>query len=322
MAILAGVAIALVVSLLLNILGVAIGLAILDPQNGDQARGLGIGGMIWWLVASIIALFVGGWVAGRLAGVPRRLDGAVHGAVTWAVTTLFTIYLITSAVGTIIGGTFRVLGQTAEVAGQVAGPMVQEEGVPRAADANWERVSMEVRQALRATDAPLVQRPQLEQRADQLADAARQRGEGTAAVSAGQAYQEMMALLLRLSRGSQDQVAQQDRQAAVRLLVTQGQVAQAQAEQRVEQWSTALRGPQETARDTAQEIGRRVRESGDEALDVSTAAAFSAFVMLLLTAVAGVLGGMLGAPMHLILEERREERREEIREEHEKRPET
>jgi hypothetical protein len=311
-AILAGVALALVVSLLLNTLGLAVGLAVLDPHEGEQARGLAIGALVWWIIVSIISVFVGGWVGGRLAGVPRRVDGAVHGAVVWAVTILATVFLVTSAVGAIVGGTFRVLAETAGIAGEVAGPAVAERDLPRPADANWEEVSREVRQAVGAPDAPLIERQAIEERAAQLVDRARRRGEEPPQ-DPRQAYEEMMALLLRASRTQQE--APEERRIAVNMLV-QAQMQRQQAEQRVDQWVRSLRGPLADVPARAEDLARRAEEVAEDVVDVSTAAAFAAFIMLLLTGAAGVIGGLLGAPMHLVLEERREAERDEIRKEH------
>ncbi len=75
-AILAGVVLAMVVSLLLNLLGTAIGSASIDPmQEADPLSGIGTGAGIWVVVSSVISLFVGGWAAGRLA----QREGAFHG---------------------------------------------------------------------------------------------------------------------------------------------------------------------------------------------------------------------------------------------------
>lgn len=118
-AIFAGAVIALVVQTALTLLGIGIGAAVLDPAEAGQQTGLGWGAAIWVVLSGIIALAAGGWVAGRLAGMPRTIDGIVHGVTTWAVVTLFSMYLIGSAVGLVVGG-------AAGVVGQAVGPLVQE----------------------------------------------------------------------------------------------------------------------------------------------------------------------------------------------------
>ncbi len=118
-AVFAGVVIAVAVQLVLGILGAGIGLTMVDPVEGTTpgAAGFGIGAGIYWLVTTVIALGAGGYAAARVAGVQERFDGLVHGLVVWGVTLILTLYLLTSAVGGIIGGAFRTVGAVAGTAG-------------------------------------------------------------------------------------------------------------------------------------------------------------------------------------------------------------
>ena len=118
-AIFAGVVIAIAVQLVLGILGTGIGLSLVDPVEGTTpgATGFGIGAGIYWLITTVIALGAGGYAAARVAGVHDRFDGLVHGLVVWGVTLILTLYLLTSAVGGIIGGAFRTVGSVASAAG-------------------------------------------------------------------------------------------------------------------------------------------------------------------------------------------------------------
>jgi hypothetical protein len=102
-AIFAGVVIVLVVQLLLAFLGLGIGLSSVSA-SGTVSSGLGIGSGIWWIISSLISLFIGGWAAARMAGVERSFDGALHGLVTWGLASILTIYLLTSTLGALIGG--------------------------------------------------------------------------------------------------------------------------------------------------------------------------------------------------------------------------
>jgi hypothetical protein len=122
-AIFAGVVIAVAVQLLLGILGTGIGLSMVDPTEGTTpgAAGFGIGAGIYWLITTVIALGAGGYAAARVSGVTERFDALVHGLVVWGVTLILTIYLLTSAVGGIIGGAFRTVGSVASAAGSTVG---------------------------------------------------------------------------------------------------------------------------------------------------------------------------------------------------------
>ncbi len=119
-AIFAGVVLVLAVEVLLNMLGVGVGLGLVGPHAGGtpRASSLGIGASIWWFVSTIIALIFGCYVAARLAGVSTRFDGALHGLVIWGLALLVTIYLVTSAIGGVIGGAFSAVGSTVSAAGK------------------------------------------------------------------------------------------------------------------------------------------------------------------------------------------------------------
>jgi len=126
-AILAGVVAALVIQLMLNILGIGIGASSLDAANtadNPSASGFSLTAGIWWTLSGIIASFVGGVVAGRMCGTSDGNTAHWHGFVSWCAATLVIFYLLTSAVGGIIGGTFSALGSTVGAAGKGAASAV------------------------------------------------------------------------------------------------------------------------------------------------------------------------------------------------------
>ena len=109
----AGVLVGVVTLILLNMLGVGIGFSTLDIQEeGNPAKGLGIGSGIWYVVSSLIALFVAGWVSGRMAQTRKLFDGMLHGVLTWCVVTLVSLYFITSTIGSVIGGAGSLVGSS------------------------------------------------------------------------------------------------------------------------------------------------------------------------------------------------------------------
>lgn len=122
-AVFAGVTIAIAVQIVLGLLGTGIGMSLVDPMNGStpSASGFGIGAALWWVISTIVALGAGSYAASRIAGLTDRFDGFVHGLVIWGVTLIITLYLLTSAVGSIIGGTFRTIGGVATAAGTSIG---------------------------------------------------------------------------------------------------------------------------------------------------------------------------------------------------------
>lgn len=115
-AIFAGAVVAVVANFVLNLLGFGIGALVVSPTDGGQAQTLGIGAAIWTFVATIIALFVGGWIAGRLSSSSRTFEGILHGVVTWSLVTVAVLWLVGSAIGTVVGGAFGLVGQAAPAA--------------------------------------------------------------------------------------------------------------------------------------------------------------------------------------------------------------
>ena len=122
-AVLAGVVVALVAQLILNLVGVGIGAASVDPltSNNPSATSFSIGAGIWWALSGIIAALIGGYAAGRLAGQPKESSAAWHGLISWALTTLIVFYLLTTTLGSIVGGAFRTIGSVASGATQTIG---------------------------------------------------------------------------------------------------------------------------------------------------------------------------------------------------------
>jgi hypothetical protein len=131
-AIFAGVVVGLVVQVLLTMLGVGIGVATLDPGTGDNpaASTFSIASGIWYAVSGILAAFAGGYIAARMSGKTEATTGALHGLTTWAFTTLLVLYLLSTTVGSIVGGTFSgiagAVGNLGQTVAQAAGPVIAE----------------------------------------------------------------------------------------------------------------------------------------------------------------------------------------------------
>ena len=139
-AVLAGVVVALVSHLILNLIGIGIGAATLEPgsSNNPQASTFSIGAGIWFAVTGIIASLLGGYAAGRLAGEPKESSAGWHGLTTWALTTLVLFWLLTTTLGSLIGGTFNTLtsavGGVASTAGAAAQTAAEASAEPGGAD--------------------------------------------------------------------------------------------------------------------------------------------------------------------------------------------
>ena len=262
-AVIAGGLLALVVLLMLNLLGVGIGLTTIDPgPGGDDSpglTGLGIGAGIWGVVTFLIALFVGGWAAGRLAGDPNRLDGMLHGLVAWALAMFVLMWLMTTAVSGLIGGAFSLVGNAASAAAQgvqaaVTGAAGQDGGgllqqIP------WQRVQQRIEQALPAN-----------------VDVDRE---------------AFTAALRRLL------VEGGDRQAAIDILVNQGGMSPEEAQ-------ATLQDLESQYQQAVQEIEQRAAEAAEATANALSSAAIWTFIALALGGGAAAGGGWLGAPRDAI----------------------
>ena len=73
-AVLAGVMVALVTQLILNLIGIGIGAASFDPTSNANPSGstFSIAAGIWWALSGILAALAGGYTAGRLSGRPTE----------------------------------------------------------------------------------------------------------------------------------------------------------------------------------------------------------------------------------------------------------
>ncbi len=124
----AGVVVALAVQIILSMLGIGIGVATLDPQTNDNPSAGAFSTMagIWYIASGIIGSFAGGYMAARMSGKTLSGTGALHGLATWAFTTVLMLYLLTTAVGSIVGGALSgvatVVGGVGQTVAQAAGP--------------------------------------------------------------------------------------------------------------------------------------------------------------------------------------------------------
>lgn len=93
--------------ILLQLIGVGIGLAAVDVDDIQSLRGAGVGTTVWSLISPLIAMFFGGMIAGKLAQTyDRKLAGA-HGLVMWALTAIVGLVATISIVAAVAQGAAR-----------------------------------------------------------------------------------------------------------------------------------------------------------------------------------------------------------------------
>ena len=270
-AIFAGVVLVLAVQLLLSLLGLAVGLTTVDPGQGasgmPSASSLGIGAGIWWTVSYIIALIAGGYIAARLAGIVTSYDGVLHGLLTWAFALLVTFYLLTTALGGVIGGAFRTVGGAVSTVGSAATETVKNvaPAVGQATGITPEAIQQKAQDLLSAQPAPDAD-PKTMSRED--------------------ATKEIAANLPKVAAGG-DQ-AKQARDRIVAITAAQMNISEQEANARLDR----LQGQVEQIKDKAAETAK---QTADKAAGGVSKASFMAFVALLLGAGGAAFGGHLGA---------------------------
>ncbi len=263
-AIFGGVIVVLAVQLLLSMLGIGIGLSLIEPTQGNspEAGNFGIGAGVWWGVSYLISLFIGGYVAARLAGRLVSWDGALHGILIWAFTLLVTFYLLGTAMGSVVGGAFSVLGNTLSSAGQGIRSVVPE--VAQATGAGPERIQQMATSLLNAQPS----------NADPKS------------LNHDQAQQEIAANLPKLVLGGDQASAARARITAI--MAAQLNISPDDANKRLDQLQAQFQ-------QTAQQAAGTARRAADTAATGVSRASFAAFAALVLGAIAAAWGGFFGA---------------------------
>jgi len=135
-AVLAGAIVAVAVGAMLNLLGVAIGAAALNPfdMSGGDARAFSVGAGVWVALANAVALFAGAFVASRSAKFTDHHRGLLHGLSVWAVAFLIALLIAGSTAGGGLTAVFSGAAETADVDADVpappAPPVYYERGGP------------------------------------------------------------------------------------------------------------------------------------------------------------------------------------------------
>ncbi|MEY9728233.1 PhnA-like protein [Bradyrhizobium yuanmingense] len=261
-AVFAGAAIALVMQMILNMIGLGVGLSTVDVGEGNtpSATSMSVGAGIWFVLSGIVAAALGGYIAGRLSGKASASTTAYHGLMSWAVSTLAVIYLLSSAASGLAGGALstassalggagKALGGSIQTAVQTAAPTLNNVSDPMAA------IESKVRGASGQDPAALRDAAATAVRAALTGDASQQAAANDKAAEA----------LAKAQNISQDE-------------------AKAQISQYQQQYKDAVAKTKEQAKQAADTAAKRVSQG-----------ALFAAVALLLGALAAFFAGQAGA---------------------------
>ncbi len=269
-AVFAGVVLAFVLMAILNMLAFGIGINSID-LTGDSAPFEGIGAGLGWsmIIINLIVYAFGGYVAGRLAGPYRHGRGFMHGLLTWAVMILASAWLLTSALGTVLGSVGSVLGSGLNLAAQGIGAMAPavSQGLEDATgqlDVSGANIQEQLRNLLL---------------------------EGTDAVETNPALADIQVqqLVQDAFSGDDELFSPDNRAAVVELLTDETDLTAAEAEEVVSSWEENYAVAQQRVEELQAEL-TRAAEQAQAAL--TRTMLWGALALVLLGAVAGWAGGM------------------------------
>ncbi|MCJ2137004.1 PhnA-like protein [Methylobacterium sp. J-026] len=263
-AIFAGAVTALVTQVIVNLIGVGVGLASVGPNAADNpaASTVSMSAGVWFVASGIVASLAGGAIAGRLSGKTLPGAAALHGLVSWAVTTLVVLYLLTSAATGLVGGTLSTVSGALGGAGNLVGGTVQT--AAQAAAPSLSKISN-----------PL----------DGIENSVRQQAAGQDPQAARDAA---VAAVKALFTGDAGQKQQAEARAADALAKAQN-IPVDQAKQQIQDYEKQYDQAVATAKQKAEAAAVTAKSA-------ATQGAFYAAIALVLGALAAFLGGRLGAP--------------------------
>ena len=311
-AVLAGTLIALMILLLINLLGLGLGLESINPATeADPLAGVGTGLSITVIIANLLALFFGGWAAGRLAGNPRTTEGVLHGILVWGLLTLLTFWLLTTAAGRLVSGAASAVGQGLSLVGQGVSAVAPDAAAAVENALSAQGVSLQsVRQEAQGLFSDVgavtggavtgggiagVDVVEGEGSVQETAADAAQNVESTAqdiAQNPQAASAEIDQLFNQLTASGESLADSANRQDLVEALVANTNLTQAEAEARVDNWISTLQDADVNVQGARQDL----EQAAQNASDALGRAALWAFVGLLVGALIAAIGAAVGSP--------------------------
>lgn len=295
-AIFAGTITVLAVSLILNLIGLAIGLGTIEPtEESNPLSGIGTGALIWWILSNLIALFLGGFVAARVGVSFSNKSGIIQGIMTWALYTLVSAWLLTSVIGSILSGVGNIVGGVLSTAGNViqeqVGPLVQDQ--LEDVDISLEQAREEFYALLEDTKKEELDPENLEEGAGNVQAQAESRAR-QAARQPGATDQEIDRIFDEARDEFEGAYEALDREALVNVLMERTDMSRAEAERTVDNYTAQY----ERLRQRAENFLERTKEEANQqaeniAQGVADAALYLSIALVLGVLVAGA-GGFAG----------------------------
>ncbi|MBV9531838.1 MAG: DUF2795 domain-containing protein [Bradyrhizobium sp.] len=264
-AVLAGAIVSVATTLLLSLLGAALGagsIHALDATRTDLSN-YGTGAAIWEIINLALSMAFGGYVASRLSGTHSHLDGELHGVTMWAVAVLLGSVLLAQAVSGLAGLVGSGLGSVGSGLGSavsqaVGGPGAASSAVP--SEINPQAVIDRLQQSLGSSGDPTT-------------------------MSREQISAEIGTLVRRgLPNGN---LSDSDRNRLVDLVAAQSGVTREEAARRVTRMET-------DAKTSLAQVEQKARVAADEVARSAATAARALFTALVVGLLSALIGAWLG----------------------------
>ncbi|ASW74683.1 hypothetical protein CJF12_10570 [Chryseobacterium piperi] len=291
----AGVIIAVAVQLLLNLLGLAIGLGSINPlEEAKPFSGLGTGALIWWIVTMLISLFCGGWVAGWFSNQVNKTDLALHGLITWCLLTILNIYIITASVGKIVGGVGSVINKGFDIAGEgvkavapQAGDMINDQ--LNINETSIGKLKTEAETLLKQTDKKQLRPENLESKSKDASE--KVKGTANSIMENPQESQAKLdSLFSKLFKSGDATFEAVDRDALANIVMHRTGKSKAESEQIVDNWVKVTNEAKAKIKEVKEEAGQKAKEVGEDVASGLSKFALFSFFGLLLGAVSAAIG--------------------------------
>ena len=312
--IVAGAITALAVSIVLAVLGVALGFSVIKPSSRHPFDGLGATFGVWSVISVVASLAVGGFVAGAFSGA----RGLGHGFMVWATVllaaTLFGGHAIGSAVRS-VGSVMRSVGSgAASVVSTVGGGVssLASSAVEQLKDSvninlNYDEMGGEVASVLRDTGIETLQpdflKQQMREAKSDLKSALHQLSMNS------EDYEDIIGKFLDQEKARLDGITGNvDKNAAVNAIMNHRHIPREEAEkmvnnalktyqQVVDKSKETLADAQNKFNETRQELremGERARVKADGVASTAAKSALAAALALILGAIICSYAGRFG----------------------------
>jgi hypothetical protein len=273
-AIFAGLTAAVALEVLFMLLGAGLGFAIYNPITSENpVSSLGAGALVVQGMSAVVSLWLGGWVAGRFIPGRARASACLHGFIVWCSATVAGVVLVAAGAGWILGDISKLVGGGLSAAAQPAAEVADG-----ATDLAKDALKQSDAALTSFTDEALGNRP---------ADAAPGK--------TVRAKREIGLAVARLFNPRHDINKAEARAELVKVLSSQTGMSEAEANERVTEWTATYDRLQEELTAVKEAAEQKAREAADTAAKALTIFSLVYFAGFLLGAVAAGCGACHGA---------------------------